>query len=189
MERLKPLITDLNALMPKVHYEIERRVLGLSLKDRFPKEAELKGIYDISDSYFTMNPFLRVRNAQQTYPLQRPIQRLGQKRIIEDGVVEETEIPIDAESALKILSESLGKPMIVVEGHREEYSYNGLTVCDDYVNGLGKSTEIEKITNSKEENASALREVVQAFESLGVKERELSDEIYPVLLYNKQHKP
>ena len=75
---------------------------------------------------------------------------------------------------------------MTLEGCRREYSLRDLRVCNDYVTNLGFWTEIEKISNSKEENGNVLREVVEAFESLGVKESQLTSEIYPVLLYKKQ---
>jgi len=171
-----------------VHYEIERRV-GLKLKDRLPSDARLERIYGGTDIYFTLNPFLRIRNMQLTYPSPpRYIQNLCLKKIIDDGEVEETETPVDAVTALKILNGSLGKPKVVVEGNREEYSLKGLTVCIDNIKGLGDWTEIEKISSSKEENGNALGEVVETFESLGVKESQLISDIYPVLLYKKYNK-
>lgn len=169
-----------------VHYEIERRV-DLRLKDRLPSDARLERVYGGTDTYFTLNPFLRVRNMQMTYPSPpRSIQRLGLKKIIDDGEVEETETPVDAVTALKILNDSIGKPKVILDGHREEYSLRGLTVCVDNVKGLGDWTEIEKISSSKDQNGSALNEVIKAFESLGVKENQLTKEIYPVLLYKKK---
>ena len=169
-----------------IHYEIERRV-GLKLKDRLPSEARLERVYGGTDTYFTLDPFLRVRNMQLTYPSPpRVIQKLGLKKIIDDGEVEETETPVDAATALKILNDSIGKPKVILEGQREEYSLRGLTVCVDNVKGLGDWTEIEKISNSKDQNGIALREVIEAFESLGVKEGQLVSDIYPVLLHKKQ---
>jgi predicted adenylyl cyclase CyaB len=169
-----------------VHYEIERRV-DLRLKDKLPSDARLERVYGGTDTYFTIDPFLRVRNMQLTYPSPpRSIQRLGLKKIIDDGEVEETETPVDAVTALKILNDSIGKPKVILDGHREEYSLRGLTVCVDNVKGLGDWTEIEKISSSKDQNGSALNEVIKAFESLGVKENQLTKEIYPVLLYKKQ---
>ena len=169
-----------------MHYEIERRV-NLKLKDRLPSDARLERVYGGSDTYFTLNPFLRVRNLQLTYPSPpRPIQRLSLKRIVDDGEVEETETPVDAVTALKILNDSIGKPKVIVDCQREEYSLRGLTVCADKVRGLGDWTEIEKISNSKDQNGSVLREVIKAFESLGIKENQLTSDIYPILLYKKQ---
>jgi len=171
-----------------VHYEIERRV-DLRLKDRLPSDARLERVYGGTDTYFTLDPFLRVRNMQLTYPSPpRSIQRLGLKKIIDDGEVEETETPVDAVTALKILNDSIGKPKVILDGHREEYSLRGLTVCVDNVKGLGDWTEIEKISNSKDQNGNSLREVIEAFESLGVKENQLTKEIYPTLLYKKQQR-
>jgi len=168
-----------------MHYEIERRV-ELKLKNRLPSDARLERIYGGTDTYFTLDPFLRVRNMQLTYPAPpRPIQKLCLKKIIDDDEVEETETSVDAVKALKILNDSIGKPKVVVEGNREEYSLRGLTVCIDNVKDLGDWTEIEKISRSKEENGNAIREVIEAFESLGVKENQLTSETYPVLLCKK----
>lgn len=170
------------------HYEVERRV-GLNLKDRLPSDARLERVYGGVDTYFRFKPFLRVRDLKLTYPSPpRLIQRMGIKKIIEDGEIKEVETPVNASTALQILSETIGKPKVAVEVQREEYSLRGLTVCIDDVKNLGNWTEIEKISKSKEENANAIKEVVKTFKSIGVSEKQLTSDIYPVLLFNKQHK-
>ena len=167
----------------KKHYEVERRV-NINLKDRLPPEAELKRIYGGRDVYFTLDPFLRVRDLKLTYPSIGSIQKLCLKKTI-DGEVEEHKTPVDALGVIKILEEGIGKPKVIVEGHREEYSLKDLIVCVDNIKYLGEWTEIEKITKSKEEFDEALREVEKAFESLGISKNQLTKEIYPELLSQK----
>lgn len=145
------------------------------------------GIYkNITDTYFSLDPFLRIREATQTYPVKRLIQRKGFKRIVDDGIVEEAEIDIpNAKTAIFSLADKMGNPEVIVEGSRKAFSYNGLTACVDKVDFLGDYTEMEKVTNSKEENSQALREVVEALKSLGVRESQITSELYPTMLYKK----
>ena len=164
-------------------YEVERRV-NLNLKNRLPQESKLEKIYGGRDVYFKLDPFLRVRDLRMTYPHEKSIQILTCKKMT-DGEVEETETLIDAAAALNILNETVGKPKVVVEVQREEYSLRGLKVCIDDVVKLGNWTEIEKTTTSKEENAKALEEIEEAFELMGVSKKQLIKDIYPVLLCKK----
>jgi adenylate cyclase class IV len=172
-------------------YEVERRA-NLWLEDRLPSEATLERVYGGRDYYFTINPYLRVRDMKLVFQRNlnlicpQSIQKWGVKKI-EDGEVEETEKNVNALDALKILNDSLGKPKVIVEGCRREYSLRDLRVCSDYVMNLGFWTEVEKVTKSKEENGQALREVELAFESFGVKKDQLVKELYPELLLKKQN--
>jgi predicted adenylyl cyclase CyaB len=171
--------------MPTVHYEVERRV-NMNLENILPPESTLKRIYGGTDTYFSLDPFLRVRDMTLTHPYVGHIQKVSVKRIIDDDEIEESERDIlDAPTAIKLLTESEGEPKVIIDGHRKEYSLKGLIVCIDDVKGLGKWTEIEKVTKSREENGKALIEVEEAFESLGVKKELLVKDIYPLLLFKK----
>jgi predicted adenylyl cyclase CyaB len=179
-------IVNLNDLMPTVHYEVERRV-NMCLESALPQTSTLKRIYGGTDTYFALDPFLRVRDMTLTHPYSRHIQKVCEKEIVGDGIVKECEADIpDAQALIKFLTEREGTPKVIIDGWRKEYSLRDLTVCVDNVKGLGNWTEIERVTKSKEENSDALREVVEAFKSLGVKENQLTSEIYPTLLFKKK---
>lgn len=181
-------IINLNDLMPKIHYEVERRA-NVKLEDVLPPESTLKRIYGGTDTYFSLEPkFLRVRNMTLIHPYLSHIQNICEKEIVDDCAVKECEKDIpDAQALIKSLTESEGKPKVIIDGWRKEYSFGDLTVCVDDIKDLGNWTEIEKITKSKKESSEALREVVKAFESLGVKENQLTSELYPTMLYKKFH--
>ena len=181
-------IVNLNDLMSTVHYEVEKRA-NLKLENVLPPESKLKRVYGGTDTYFALDPkFLRVRNMMLIRPHISHIQKVCEKEIVDYGVVKESEADIqDAQYTIGFLTESEGKPKVIIDGWRKEYLLGDLTVCVDDIEGLGPWTEIEKVTKSKEENSEALREVIEAFESLGVKENQLTSELYPTILYKKQH--
>ena len=172
-------------------YEIERRV-NLWLEDRLPSEAKLERVYGGRDYYFTSSsPFLRVRDMKLTYQCglnltcPQSIQRQGKKSIDKEGWVRETEKTVDASEALRALNERFGKPKVILEGCRREFSLGDLSVCSDYVMNLGYWTEIEKVTKSRSENSQALKKVIEAFSFMGVGKGQLVEDIYPVLLLKK----
>jgi predicted adenylyl cyclase CyaB len=170
-----------------MHYEVERRA-NVNLKNRLPKEAKLERIYGGTDTYFKLDPFLRVRDLILTYPSKKPIQKMGLKKIV-DGEIREIETTVNAANTLKILQETMGQPIVRVEVDREEYSLGDLRICVDNVKNLKNKdwTEVEKITHSKEENPKALEEIEKTFESMGIKREQLVNDIYPTLIFKEQN--
>ena len=168
-------------------FEVERRY-DKNLEEKLSSESKLEKIYGGSDHYFSLSQsFLRVRDLKLTYPSTKTFQMMSLKKM-RDGEVEEVETPVDAVAALKILEGSIGKPKVIVTVQRKEYSLRDLKVCIDKVKDLGNWTEIEKITKNRKEMNKALREIIEAFESIGVDRSQLVKDIYPTLLYKKLHK-
>ncbi len=166
-------------------FEVERRYNG-DIRNKKPKKAELFRVFPtIVDTYYSFNPFVRVRYAECVYPEKKTMSILSSKQEF-SGELDETEISIeDFKKGNKILS-LLRNPVVIVSGSREEYKIDDLHICFDYVNGLGYCTEIEKIVINPNEIPQALTEVEKAFsEFFGVQSKDLEKRTYPEILLKK----
>jgi predicted adenylyl cyclase CyaB len=161
-------------------YEVERRA-NFNLKDNLPKESALERIYGGRDYYYNIDPFLRVRDLKITHPSEKTIQKMSLKKYT-DGEIEEIETDVNARIARRILDETIGKPKVIVEAQREEYSHGGSRICVDEVKDLGSWTEVELMVGNREEIPKALDRVEKTFESMGVEKDQLVSDIYPILL-------
>ncbi len=169
-------------------FEVERRYKS-DMRNKKPEKAELFRVFPtIVDTYYSVNPFVRVRYAECVYPEKKTVSILSSKQEL-SGELDETEISIeDFTKGNKILS-LLKNPVVIVSGSREEYKIDDLHICFDYVNGLGYCTEVEKIVLNPNEIPQALAEVERTFnEFFRLESKELEKRTYPEILLEQGKK-
>ena len=158
----------------KPKYETELRAEGhLKIPDGFVVYRRFSWI---DDAYFTVHPRIRFRRAVMTYPKKKFVGKFTYKKLNFDhkGTGEVLEYETGAEDPHEaFLIERMGKdPVLQVRGSRKEYrnpKKTDITLCHDEVDGIGKSTEIEKMTWNLMEVSCVQAELVDMIKDMGAK--------------------
>lgn len=101
----------------------------------------------------------------------------------------ELETIVDNPNAVSEMLKLLGyKRFLAINKKRTKSKYNKFSLCIDEVEYLGNFLEVELLVEKEEEKSTALEQIHNFLNAIGININDICHERYHIMLYNKIHR-